>query len=115
MLYSSSLYLLTTFLHPEGWTKTKYPFAWRQEKELISKNLKHFQLKVSGLYGFDKAMVSRGGLSLKEVDAKNFKSKLFNNLYFAGEILDIDGPTGGYNLQIAWTSGYLVADDLFCK
>lgn len=87
----------------------------RQEKELISKNLKHFQLKVSGLYGFDKAMVSRGGLSLKEVDAKNFKSKLFNNLYFAGEILDIDGPTGGYNLQIAWTSGYLVADDLFCK
>ncbi|NCT54979.1 aminoacetone oxidase family FAD-binding enzyme, partial [Candidatus Falkowbacteria bacterium] len=72
-------------------------------------------LKVSGLYGFDKAMVSRGGLSLKEVDAKNFKSKLFNNLYFAGEVLDIDGPTGGYNLQIAWTSGYLVADDLFCK
>lgn len=85
----------------------------RKEKELISKNLKHFQLRVFGLYGFDKAMVSRGGLSLKEVDAKNFKSKLFNNLYFAGEVLDIDGPTGGYNLQIAWTSGYLVASDLF--
>ena len=84
----------------------------KREKELISKNLKHFQLRVSGLYGFDKAMISCGGLSLKEVDSKNFKSKLFDNLYFAGEVLDIDGPTGGYNLQIAWTSGYLIASDL---
>lgn len=85
----------------------------KEEKELIGSNLKHFKLKVSGLYGFDRAMITRGGLSLKEVEAKNFKSKLFDNLYFAGEFLDIDGPTGGYNLQVAWTSGYLVADDLF--
>lgn len=96
-------------------SKQKANSVSRKEKELISKSLKHFQLRISGLYGFDKAMISRGGISLKEVDAKNFKSKLFNNLYFAGEILDIDGPTGGYNLQIAWTSGYLVANDLFCK
>ncbi len=87
----------------------------KKEKELISKNLKHFQLRVFSLYSFDKAMVTRGGISLKEVYSKNFKSKLFNNLYFAGEVLDIDGPTGGYNLQIAWTSGYLVANDLFFK
>lgn len=96
-------------------SKQKANSVSRKEKEIISKNLKHFQLRVFGLYGFDKAMVSRGGLSLKEVDAKNFKSKLFNNLYFAGEVLDIDGPTGGYNLQVAWTSGYLVANDLFFK
>jgi len=87
----------------------------REEKELISRNLKYFKLKVSGLYGFDKAMITRGGLSLKEVSSKNFKSKLFDNLYLAGEVLDIDGPTGGYNLQVSWTSGYLVADDLFLK
>lgn len=85
----------------------------KSDRELINKNLKHLQLRISGLYGFDKAIITRGGLSLKEVDAKNFKSKLFNNLYFAGEVLDIDGPSGGYNLQIAWTSGYLVANDLF--
>ncbi|MBN2853912.1 NAD(P)/FAD-dependent oxidoreductase [Patescibacteria group bacterium] len=87
----------------------------KEEKELISRNLKYFKLKVANLYGFDKAMITRGGLSLKEVFSKNFKSKLFDNLYFAGEVLDIDGPTGGYNLQIAWTIGYLVAEDLFLK
>jgi hypothetical protein len=61
------------------------------------------------LLGFDKAMITSGGISLKEVDSKTMKSKIINNLYFAGEVLDIDGPSGGYNLQVCWTTGYVAA------
>ncbi|MFH1997898.1 MAG: NAD(P)/FAD-dependent oxidoreductase, partial [Patescibacteria group bacterium] len=50
---------------------------------------------------------------LKEVDQKTMKSKIIDNLYFAGEILDIDGPTGGYNLQVAWSTGYLAGESDF--
>jgi len=57
--------------------------------------------------GFNEAMISSGGVSLKEVNPKNMSSKIISNLYLVGETLDLDGPTGGYNLQIAWTSAYL--------
>ena len=56
---------------------------------------------------FSEAMISCGGVSLKEVGNKTMASKIISNLYLAGETLDLDGPTGGYNLQIAWTTGYL--------
>lgn len=56
--------------------------------------------------GFDLAIVTRGGVNLKEVDPKTLKSKIIKNLSFAGEILDLDGPTGGFNLQICWSTGY---------
>ena len=52
-------------------------------------------------------MVTSGGIDLKEVDQKTMVSKIYSNLYLAGVILDLDGPTGGYNLQVAWTTGYL--------
>jgi len=52
-------------------------------------------------------MITSGGVSLKEVENKTMRSKIIPNLYLAGEILDLDGPTGGYNLQIAWTTGYM--------
>jgi len=50
-------------------------------------------------------------LQWKEVDPRTMRSKIIDNLYFAGEILDIDGPTGGYNLQVAWSTGYLVGEN----
>jgi len=71
------------------------------------KLLKEFELSVEGLVGFAKAIITSGGVDLKEVDPRTMKSKIIDNLYFAGEILDIDGPTGGYNLQVAWSTGYL--------
>jgi predicted Rossmann fold flavoprotein len=63
-------------------------------------------IMITGTMGFEVAMVTSGGVDLKEIDPKTMRSKLIKNLYFAGEVLDIDGPTGGYNLQVAWSTGY---------
>ena len=64
-------------------------------------------LTVSGNEGFKLAMITRGGINLKEINPATMESKIVPNLYFAGEIIDIDGPCGGYNLQWAFSSGYL--------
>ncbi|MDA3837379.1 MAG: NAD(P)/FAD-dependent oxidoreductase [Candidatus Delongbacteria bacterium] len=77
------------------------------ERKRLAQLLKCFELSVKGLVGFEAAIITSGGVDLKEVDRKTMKSKVIDNLYFAGEILDIDGPTGGYNLQVAWSTGYL--------
>lgn len=81
------------------------------ERKKLLKLFKEFELTVKGLAGFDKAIVTSGGVDLREVDPKTMKSKKIDNLYFAGEILDIDGPTGGYNLQAAWSTGYLAGEN----
>jgi len=65
---------------------------------------------ISSLGGFNVSMVTTGGVSLAEVDLKTLESKKFPNFYFAGEVLDVDGDTGGYNLQFAFSSGHLAAN-----
>jgi predicted Rossmann fold flavoprotein len=80
------------------------------ERKKLIKLLKEFELSIKGLAGFEKAIVTSGGVDLKEVDPKTMKSKILNNLYFSGEVLDINGPTGGYNLQVAWSTGYLAGE-----
>jgi predicted Rossmann fold flavoprotein len=77
------------------------------EKRTIVKTLKNIEITAQETLGFDKALVTRGGISLKEIDHKTMKSKIIDNLYFAGEIIDIDGKTGGFNLQSSWSTGYL--------
>lgn len=69
--------------------------------------LKLSKLTFVGVGGFNEAMISSDGVNLKEVDPRTMSSKIISNLYLVGETLDLDGPTGGYNLQIAWTSAYL--------
>jgi len=69
--------------------------------------LKLSKLTFVAVGGFNEAMISSGGVSLKEVNPKTMSSKIISNLYLVGETLDLDGPTGGYNLQIAWTTAYL--------
>ena len=83
----------------------------KNERKKLINLLREFELNVKGLVGFEKAIITSGGVDLKEVDPKTMKSKIIDNLYFAGEILDIDGPTGGYNLQIAWSTGYLIGEN----
>jgi predicted Rossmann fold flavoprotein len=78
----------------------------REERLHIVQMLKHFHLTADRLLGFNYAMITRGGINLKEIDSKTMRSKLITNLSFAGEVLDLDGPTGGYNLQICWSTGY---------
>jgi predicted flavoprotein YhiN len=79
----------------------------REERHKLGKLLKGLEMRVSSLLGFETAIVTSGGVSLKEIDSKTMKSKLIENLFFAGEIIDLYGPTGGYNLQLCWSTGYL--------
>jgi predicted Rossmann fold flavoprotein len=82
----------------------------RQERKILLNLLKDFKLNVSRLSGFERAVVTSGGVSLSEIDPKTMQSKIIENLYLAGEVLDLDGPTGGFNLQVCWATGYTVGE-----
>ena len=69
--------------------------------------VKRLRLPVSGTLGFEKAEVTAGGVALDEVDSRTMQSKKVPELYIAGEVLDLDGPIGGYNFQAAWSTGWL--------
>ncbi len=77
------------------------------ERRRLRKWLKDFRLEVSGYRSYDEAIITAGGIDLKEIDPRTMESKIVPGLYFAGEILDLDGPTGGYNLQVAFSTGWL--------
>ncbi len=74
--------------------------------------VKGFTLNVSSVDGYDNAFITSGGVDLSEINPSTMESQIIKNLYLAGEILDLDGPTGGYNLQICWSTGYLAGDSL---
>jgi len=82
----------------------------KNERKALTYLLKNLTLNVDSLVGFDNAIITSGGIDLGEIDQKTMQSKKINNLYFAGEILDLDGPTGGYNLQICWTTGFVAGN-----
>lgn len=82
----------------------------REERFTLAQLLKNFTLTVSGLGGWDEAIITTGGVSLSEVDPQTMRSKIIENLFLAGEILNLDGPTGGYNLQVCWSTAILVGD-----
>lgn len=79
----------------------------RQERRRLAELTKAFTLQVKGKRGFEEAVITQGGVSVKEVNPSTMESRLIRGLYFAGEVLDLDGLTGGFNLQIAWSTGYL--------
>lgn len=79
----------------------------REERHALVSTLKAFSVTLTGLRDFNEAIITRGGISLKEVNPSTMESKLVPGLYFAGEVLDLDAFTGGFNLQIAWSTGYL--------
>ena len=80
-------------------------------KQLLS-FLLELKLHITGSEGYAKAIITSGGLDLKEVDSKTMRVKNFENLYVAGEVLDLDAPTGGYNIQVCWSTGYLVGNSI---
>ena len=79
----------------------------KEERLLLVNLIKNLTVTVEGLRDWNEAIITKGGVSVKEVNPSTMESKLINNLYFAGEVLDLDAMTGGYNLQIAWATGYL--------
>lgn len=82
----------------------------KSERAALLSAIKRFPVSVSGTRPIDEAVVTRGGVCLREIDPKTMQSKLCKGLYFAGEVLDLDAYTGGYNLQIAWSSGYAAGE-----
>ena len=81
----------------------------REERNKLGYLLKHLEIHIRGFRGFNEAIVTGGGVKVKEVNPKTMESKLVKNLYFAGEVLDVDALTGGFNLQIAWSTAWLAA------
>ena len=79
----------------------------RPERSRLVMNCKRLPLPVTGTLGFGKAEVTAGGVALEEVDSRNMQSKRVPGLFIAGELLDLDGPIGGYNFQAAWSTGWL--------
>jgi hypothetical protein len=83
----------------------------RQRAKLVEA-VKAARIPISGTMGFEKAEVTAGGVDLAEVDSRSMQSKLVPNLYLAGEVLDLDGPIGGYNFQAAWSTGFLAGQSV---
>jgi predicted Rossmann fold flavoprotein len=79
----------------------------RSERRQLVQAVKRLRLPVQGTLGFPKAEVTAGGIALDEVDSRTMQSKLVPGLFLAGEVLDLDGPIGGYNFQAAWSTGWL--------
>lgn len=78
----------------------------KEERKGLVHILKNFELTIDGFRSIEEAIVTKGGITLKEINPKTMESKIIKGLYFAGEIIDLDAFTGGFNLQIAWSTGY---------
>ena len=78
----------------------------KEERKTIVNTLKNFEITLNGFESIDEAIITKGGIALKEINPKTMESKIIKGLYFAGEIMDLDAFTGGFNLQIAWSTGY---------
>ncbi len=84
----------------------------KAERQKFVKLIKKVPLTLSGFRGFSEAIVTKGGVKVQELNPSTMESKLVSGLYFAGELLDLDALTGGFNLQIAWSTGYLAGDSI---
>ncbi len=103
-----SVVLELSKINPEVFNST----VTREERLKLISLFKHIPLNVEGLLGTNKAIVTSGGVSLDEVDFKTMQSRLFPNLYLVGDILNIDRPSGGYSLQLCWTTGFVAGDSV---
>lgn len=85
----------------------------KEERENLVKLIKELKMSISGARGFNEAIITKGGVSVKDINPKTMESKIVPGIYFAGEVLDIDALTGGYNLQVAWSTGYLAGSSIY--
>lgn len=84
----------------------------KEERERFVSVIKHMELTITGVRDYNEAIITKGGVSLREINPSTMESKLVKGLYFAGEVLDLDALTGGYNLQIAWSTGHLAGESV---
>lgn len=88
----------------------KINLVTKEERKKLVKLLKNLEFTIIGNRGFNEAIITRGGINVKEINPTNMESKNIKNLYFAGEMIDVDALTGGFNLQIAWSTGKLAGE-----
>jgi len=96
-------------IHPDK----KVNAVSKEERRQLGYLLKHLTMHVSGLRDYKEAVITKGGISVKEIVPSTMESKLVSGLYFAGEVLDVDAMTGGFNLQIAWSTGYAAGSSIY--
>ena len=93
-------------------SNTRWADLNKQQLENLSSQLTQAVFKVDGKSTFKEEFVTAGGVDLKEINFKTFESKLHKNLYFAGEVINVDAITGGFNFQNAWTGAYIVSKSI---
>ena len=91
--------------------ETKVHSVTKEERKKISQLLKSLPVTITHLMGYDRAVVADGGVSLKEIDTRTMRSKVLKNLYITGDLLDINRPSGGYSLQLCWTTGFVAGSN----
>ena len=84
----------------------------KKERHRLVNLLKNFEVTIKGFRPIDEAIITSGGINIKEINPKTMESKLVEGLYFAGEIIDVDAYTGGFNLQIAYSTGYVAGNKI---
>jgi predicted Rossmann fold flavoprotein len=87
----------------------------RKTRSVLISRLMNLTFKIAQVNGFDQAMATRGGVTLAEIHPSSMESRLVPGLFFAGEVLDVDGDTGGYNLQFAFSSGYVAGSNIISR
>ena len=85
----------------------------KEERQQFVHLIKHFPMTITGLRDFNEAIITQGGIKVKEINPSTMESKLVSGLYFVGEVLDLDALTGGFNLQIAWSTGYAAGNSIY--
>ena len=82
------------------------------ERKNLVRLLKNLEITIKGFRSIDEAIITSGGIKIKEINPKTMESKIIKGLYFAGEIIDVDAYTGGFNLQIAYSTGYTAGNNM---
>jgi hypothetical protein len=95
--------------------ETKVNSITKQQRRKLVELFKQFPVSIKGPRPIEEAIITSGGVSTKEINPKTMESKLVSGLYFAGEIIDVDAYTGGFNLQIAWSTAYLAGMNIGTK
>ena len=106
-LYKDRFRILLTKVLPMSLIPAFIKLNPNADHKTLAKTLKNWKFEIAGYVGYERCVITAGGVSQDEITPKTLESKLVPGLYFAGEILDLDADTGGYNLQIAFSTGYL--------
>ena len=106
-LYKDRFRIMLTKVMPMSLIPAFLKYFPNADHKTLAKALKKWKMEIDGYVGYERCVITAGGVSLDEITPKTLESKMVPGLYFAGEVLDLDADTGGYNLQTAFSTGYL--------